>query len=263
MRDVFFVLSTGRCGTQALASWIEAGAAGRAVITHEPILREYQPRKRATDGDVNDELPEAAEEHLQWIESVTREQPYIECGHPVWSTIPHLLRRFAGRIHILHLVRHPIPTAFSWITHQAYAPPYAAHIPTKILIDPFDRAARHHEYRERWAALPPHEKALYYWLEVNDLGLHLAKTSDAPWLTVRFEDFVAGRESAQLAEFFGIDAPPAAAPPNVDRFRYISDIQWNPEHVHEHPEVVRVAQALGYDVDDYDSRAIAQRYIAK
>lgn len=246
MKDVCFVLSTGRCGTQSLAAWLSSTGDDDLVVTHEPLPVEYQSRRRNTR-DVNDDgLPEEVLAHLAAIEKLTQTQRYVECGFPSWSTIPYLLRRFAGRIRIVQMVRHPVPVALSWITHGAYCPPLLKHGSERILLSPFDRAARHRQYRDRWAMLSPHEKVLYYWLEVHGLGAELQRSSGVPWLTVRFEDFVSGHALERMADFIGVSAPTQQIPPNVDRHRFYSDLPWDRERLGEHPEVLALMERLGY-----------------
>src|SRR4051795_10208585 len=141
MSEALFVLSTGRCGTQWLASLFERGGGDRADVRHEPLGSDYAARQMLAAGDparLGSELAGPILAHIEEIERVLETSSYIECGHPAWSTVPYLIRRFPGRIRIVHLVRHPIPTAWSWVTQLAYCPPMAPHFPEKVLLSPFD-----------------------------------------------------------------------------------------------------------------------------
>src|SRR5438045_168084 len=170
MNDALFVVSTGRCGTQWLANIVARRFGDRAVVTHEPLEHDYPTRAMLAARDphrLDADLAEPLVAHIAFIEETLASKPYIECGHPSWSTIPYLVERFRGRVKVVHLVRHPVETAYSWLTQFAYCPPRVPHLAEKILVSPFDDGVRHPSYRERWPSMTPYEKALYYWLEVN------------------------------------------------------------------------------------------------
>ena len=59
------------------------------------------------------DLAAPIEEHVADIEAALANRGYIECGHPLWSTLPYLLDRFTGRARVVQLIRHPVPTAWS------------------------------------------------------------------------------------------------------------------------------------------------------
>ena len=259
-----FVLSTGRCGTQSLARVFSLAAGDRAVVEHEPLEGEYVPRKALAWSRQPDPAPEsiplAVAEHLDDIESILARQSYVECGHPSWSTIPYLLRHFAGRVRVIHLIRHPAAVAFSWVTHRAYRPPLESHFPERVLLTPFDAGVLHPEYQSRWNNLSPHEKALYYWLEVNAFGVALQRKAHVPWLTVRFEDFVTGAANHDLAQFLDLDEF-RGAPPHVDRHRFRSEVPWDEVGITEHPAVAALAERFGYDLDSIDRESLRDRYL--
>lgn len=264
MNCATFILSTGRCGTQWLADVLAAALRERAVVAHEPVGNDYAPREMLGAGDdparVDPELASFIDEHVDAIERILAERDYVECGHPLWSALPYLLRRFAGRARVVHLVRHPVPTALSWLTHTAYTEPFAKHTPVKVLLSPFDEGVHFTGYRERWDALTPYEKALFYWAEVNDFGLRLEAKAEAPWLRVKFEELVRGDALARVLAFVGVDASDAPLPGMVDQFRYITDAWADPRLIEQHPEVMRVARDLGYDPLAFDADKLRQRY---
>jgi len=253
-----FVLSTGRCGTQSLAGMLGAAAGDAALVQHEPI--EY-PQRLALGWPRREPVALPAEllEHLQSIEETLTGRNYIECGHPCWSTIPQLLRVFAGRVRIVHLVRNPVPVAHSWITHRAFRPPVVPQIPERVLLTPFDGGVRFPQYREGWSALPPHEKVLYYWLEVNALALELQSTVDVPWLTIRFEDFIRGEANDSLAQFLELESIDDV-PRLVDRHRHGTELTWDEARITQHPHVMKLAEHFGYDAGSFDALALRRRY---
>jgi hypothetical protein len=259
-----FVLSTGRCGTQWLAEVLGAALGGRAVVRHEPLGDDYAPREMLGAGDdpasVDPELAAFIDEHADEIEQTLATRDYVECGHPLWSTLPYLLRRFAGRARVVHLVRHPVPTAFSWLTHTAYTEPFGKHTPVKVLLSPFDEGVHFTSYRERWESLTPYEKALFYWLEINAFGLRLEAHASVPWLRIRFEDLARGDALVRLLDFAGAEVRDVPRPGMVDQFRYITDAWADPRLIEQHPDVMEVARVLGYDPLAFDAAKLRRRY---
>lgn len=267
MTEALFVLSTGRCGTQWLAEALRGVAGDRAVVAHEPLDNDYAPRKMLgvrTPEALDPALAEMVAEHLASIDDTLKERNYIECGHPLWSTLPFLLERFAGRVRVLHLVRHPVPTAISWVTESAYTAPLASHLREKVLLSPFDEGVRFPSYRELWPSLTPYEKALYYWTEVNALGLELEASSAAPWMRVRFEDLFSSSDAIEaIARFAGLDGSVAVSSSRaVDGFRYLTRVWSDPRLIARHPETVSIAERFGYDPLGFDEMKLRQRYHA-
>jgi hypothetical protein len=264
MRQATFVLSTGRCGTQWLADLLERSAGDAALVVHEPVEAPYSTRAMLA-AHRPEHLPATAREalsaHIASIERTLERCDYIECGHPLWSSLPYLLGHFAGRVRAIHLLRHPIPTAWSWLTHRAYCPPLAPHLPEKILVAAADEGLRFAHYRERWSTMTPFEKALFYWAEVHALGLELESRTSAPWLRVHSEALFAGNGLDVLHRFLGLDPNRCAyaADSPVDRFRYVVD-SGDPRQIERHPEFIELARTLGYDAMDFDVEKLSQRY---
>lgn len=262
MTSALFVLSTGRCGTQWLAGALAAALGDRAEVQHEPLGDDYAPREMLGAGAEPDpELAGFIDEHVRAIEQTLESRHYVECGHPLWSALPYLLRRFAGRARVIHLVRHPVPVAFSWLTMSAYTPPFVSYVPERVLLSPFDAGVQFPAFRERWPSMTPYEKALFYWAEVNALGLRLEREAGVPWLRVRFEDLVRGDALPRLVEFAGGDANNAVAPKGViDKFVYLTECWADPRLIERHPEVMAVALELGYDPLAFDVDMLRARY---
>jgi hypothetical protein len=250
-----FVLSTGRCGTQWLAHAF-AGVYGDCLrVEHEPLHDRYFPRQMLGWGDFAG-LPAGQAEpildHVTGIEKSLAAQPYFETGHPCWSSLPCLARRLAGRIRVVHLVRHPVPTAYSWISNGAYMPPILPHIPAKEFLSPFDRGVKFSEYRDRWHSLQPWEKCLYYWAEVNAFGLFQEQRLGVPWLRINYEHLFAPGPLARLAAFIGLPNRPALAEAigqRIDEHRFVTDQRMDPRQIRTHPRVIEVAESLGYEVN--------------
>jgi hypothetical protein len=260
MHQATFVLSTGRCGTQWLAEALGQVFAERLRVEHEPLHLGYRPRERLAQQTPLLEV----QRHLDAIEDTLAHRPYLECGHPCWSALPWIAQRLRGRVRVIHLVRHPVPTALSWLTHQAYQPPLLPHLPEKVLLSPFDAGVRFPEYRERWQVLTPFEKCLYYWLEVNAFALTLEAEGGLPWLRLRFEDLFAGDGLEPLLGFLALPQDrrlDALRGERIDRHQSVLAVPEGIATLVGHPEVVALAQALGYGMDGLDESALQQRYL--
>ena len=251
-----FVLSTGRCGTQWLAQHLGQACGAFATVTHEPLHEAYHSRQMLGAGDPRRLGPEIAAPILAHLDSVGRclqKQPYIECGYPCWSSIPWFAEQLGGRLRILHLTRHPVSTAMSWLTHGVYQAPLAAHLKERVLLSPFDDGVELIEYREQWARMSPFEKCLYWWTELHRFGLAQEQRLGLPWLRLRFEDLISGAAIAPLGNFLGMPVDKAleqARTQVVDQHRFVTLERPPPGVMRRHPRVVEMARALGYEADD-------------
>lgn len=268
MPTATFVLSTGRCGTQWLTEALANAMGERARVEHEPLHNRYHPR-RMLGAREPEALGEAAARpiltHVADIERELETRDYIETGHPCWSSLPWLARRLAGRIRIVHLVRHPVTTACSWVSHGAFVPPLLPHLPVKELISPEDAGAGFGEYREAWPTLGAFEKCLVYWAEVNAFGLRLERAAATPWLRVRYEDVFSGSGDGltRLLDFVG--APEGALAridrgEQVDQHRFALERWPEVERIARHPRIVELAEELGYEATDFSRAGLAARF---
>lgn len=266
MNFAAFILSTGRCGTQWLAKALADAYPDRLAVEHEPLHAGYEARKTlryTAAAHPAPQLPPQVVDHMARIEGRLATLPYVECGHPAWSTVPLLAARFHGRVKVVHLVRHPVPTCWSWLTLQAFQPPLLPHIAPRTLLTPFDDGIRFPEYRARWDTLVPFEKCLYYWCEVNAFALALQSRLDAPWLRLRHEDLFRGDGLDQLLGF--LQLPPRESILHrrgavIDDNRSVLADREDWRIIREHPRVVAIAQQLGYDVAAVDETALERRY---
>ena len=267
MPTATFVLSTGRCGTQWLAAKLAEVYGDLLAVEHEPLHGGYQPRRMLglkTPLALDPEGSNAIQDHLARVEGLLEAKSYVECGHPCWSTLPYLLERFAGRIRVVHLSRHPIPTALSWLTHSAYEPPFLPHLQEKVLLSPHDDGVMFPEYREPWATMSPFEKCLYYWAEVNAFGLDLEHRAGAPWLRLSFEELFTPAGIGRVLDFLSLPARPSMLDARLDvvdqhRFKVASNFPDLAVLAH-HPRFVEVATSLGYSVSWENIDQLKDRY---
>jgi hypothetical protein len=259
-------LSTGRCGTQ----WLTAGL--RALhpeleVEHEPIGPLYKPRRyfrRYGDPEALLEVPEVAE-HVARI--VHGHRPYVETGWPLFPALPLLAERLPGRLRIVHLTRHPVPSALSHLAHSSYADSPRDDAYTRwATLGPADPGVFQPSYAARWDRLSPYEKCLFWWTEVHLFALELARRLPGiPLHRVQSERLLAGEraELERLLEFMGLpwrDRWLEHAGRRVDRWHHHTDQPVDPLQVRRHPRTIEVASQLGYDVERLDLDALSARY---
>jgi hypothetical protein len=259
-------LSTGRCGTQ----WLTAGLRElhpELAVEHEPIGPLYKPRvyfRRYADPSALLEAPEVAR-HVEWMD--TLEQPYAETGWPLFPALPLLARRFPNRLRIVHLTRHPVPSALSHLAHSSYADSDRDDAYTRwATLGPSDRGVFQPEYAARWKRLSAYEKCLFWWTEVHRYGLEVGERLEGiPLIRVRSEELLGGERSAiaRLLEFMGLDWREewlARTSRVVDRWHHHTDAWADPLQILEHPLTVQTAVDLGYEVEQLDLAALEARY---
>jgi hypothetical protein len=257
-----FILSTGRCGTQWIAQTLKKFYSEVLEVAHEPLHDAYEPRSMlAVSAGLSATPPRSVREHADRLTDL--DKPYLEAGHPCWSSIPWLTRELGVRVRVVHLVRHPLPTSLSWLTHRAYEKPLMPHLNEKILLSPFDLGIAFDEYRSNWGRLTPIEKCLYYWTEVNAFALRIRCPAQS-WLTVSYENLFSGNGLMDLLDFLELSPNPevlAYRARCVDEYRYVtrSDQGW---HMIENiPQTIDIAGQLGYKMPDVDKVSLHRRYI--
>ena len=267
MNRATFVLSTGRCGTQWLAENLGAAYGDDVRVTHEPLHDGYHSRRMLgchTPSDLGAEHARPILDHVEDIERTLEARPYIECGHPCWSTLPYLVERLGDRAQVVHLTRHPVPTAFSWLTMSAYLPPFLPHLREKVLLSPFDEGVIHVEYRDRWTSMSAFEKCLFYWAEVHGLALRLEAEARVGWLRVSFEDLFFGPGLAQVLGFLALPGRSSirhALRSVVDAHRFaFAGGTADSRPLDPHPAIRDLARRLGYDPSSVDVDEMAVRY---
>ena len=259
-------LSTGRCGTQ----WLTAGLRQlhpEFEVEHEPIGPLYKPRqyfRRYADPEALLEVPEIAR-HVEWI--ARRPGPYAETGWPVFPALPLLARRFPDRLRIVHLTRHPVPTALSHLAHNSYAGSPRDDAYTQwATLGPSDAGVFQPEYAARWEGLSPYQRCLFWWTEVHRYGLEVSeRLKGIPLIRSRAEQLLSGERSAlaRLLRFMGLEWREEwleHASQIVDRWHHHTDAPVDPLQVLEHPLTVQTAFELGYDVAQLDVLALEARY---
>lgn len=273
MTSATFFLTTGRCGTQSLAHHLRQFYSDRAKVEHEPIRAGYRPKfhlRSQLDSTTLAASPRVAR-HIEEIEGTLESRDYIEVGWPSFAWAPFLYRRLNGRARFVHLVRNPVRVALSLTTHGFYQPEKVNNEYTDAAqLDPFTAGTRFRGYASRWKELTPYEKCLFQWLEINTFALEVGRAVKASqFRTFRFEDLVQSGDASGSAflEFLGLplrdEFISALQSHPVDAFGWVTDEIADWRLVFDHPDVVKVARNLGYDLRRLSERKLRRRYSPK
>lgn len=262
-------LSTGRCGTQWLTSGLRE-LHPELDAEHEPIGPMYMPRmyfRCYARPDAILSVP-AVRDHIARVEHATR--PYVETGWPIFAALPLLADRLSDRLRVVHLTRHPVPTALSHLAHNSYAGSARDDAYTQLAtLGPRDPNVFQPHYVHAWDRLSAYEKCLFWWTEVSLFGIELPhRRGEIPFMRIRSEDMFCAESPAlgQLLEFMELswdDRWHAHAQRPVDRWHHHTDREIDPRQVHRHPITVAVARMLGYDTSRLDLAALEMRYRGK
>jgi hypothetical protein len=265
-RSVVIFLSTGRCGTQWLTESLRERYPGRLAVEHEPLGPLYQPRRyfrSYADPCAILAVPEVR----RHIERIAAEGHYVETGWPVFAALPLLAERFPGRLRVVHLTRHPVPTALSHLAHSSYAGSARDDGYTRLAtLAPVDPNVFQPDYADRWHELSPYERCLFWWTEVNLFGLEFAEVYEKiPFMRATSEQLLAGDRDAleRLVDFMQLPWDEGWVEQTnvvVDRWHHHTDRAIDPLQVLDHPRTVSTASQLGYDVVGVDAAALEARY---
>jgi hypothetical protein len=250
-------LSTGRCGTQFVATYLDQAAGDRAVVVHEPIGPRYAPKKTLRAPDLDAVLPDypAVQRHFKKLErEIEGGDLHVETGWPLCTWVPWFLRRFGDEALVVHLVRDPVPFAHSLASHFFYSPEQPFELVTRMSeFHPTDPGVKHTGYSAIWDQLNPVEKSLFQWLEINTWAEELKAAWEEHFVTFRFEDLMPdpamliegmSERRPELADVFR-DRPPS--PGVVDQWPQTTRVQV--ETLRYMPEVAELAARYGYSMD--------------
>lgn len=263
---IVMVLSTGRCGTQWLASGLRE-LHPEVRVAHEPIGPLYAPRRHFREWDQPDRVlaEPAVARHLAALDA--RDGLYVETGWPAFAALPHMAARWGERLRVIHLTRHPVPTACSHLAHSSYAGSGREDAFTQLAtLGPEDPHVFQAGYGARWRSMSGYERCLYWITEVSLFGLEFPeKAPIIPFMRLRSEDLLAG-EVEPLLRFIGLEPAPGWAERvrhTVDRWHHHTDETVEPERIAEHPLALAAAERLGYDPTAFDREALHARYAGK
>jgi hypothetical protein len=259
-------LSTGRCGTQWLTESLCETYGRDLSVEHEAIGPLYRPRRYFRRWDDPEAILGEAEVRDHFAR-IAGEGQYAETGWPLFAALPLLAERLPDRLRVVHLTRHPVPTALSHLAHSSYAGSPRDDAYTRLAtLGPADPNVFQQHYAGSWDELTPYEKCLFWWTEVNLFGLEFPERApDVPFLRLRSEDMLSGAGDTleRLVDFMGLpwdDRWHDRTQHVVDRWHHHTDRDVDPFLVRDHPATIDTARRLGYDVEDVDLDALEARY---
>ena len=218
--SAYFVLSTGRCGTQWLTELLRQQWP-QARVEHEPLHFQYRPDLNAATLPLQHNA-ELIQQHLQQIQQqLDTGRPYIETGFPCWRHLHWFRQQLTGPVKILHLHREPLSTVRSLLKLNAFVPPLFDYIPLKNFYLPDASQDQLKMVQALWPTLQPAEKNLCYWLELQAYAWQLQQDWPASdWLTLSFNALFSNEGLTKIQQFFAVPATDAAAviPAAVDQY---------------------------------------------
>lgn len=263
------VISTGRCGTQWLAKTLGDLYGDAARVAHEPLGPYYKPRAFFRSyGDLTAMTKERQiAAHLDEVEATLETHDYIETGWPLFPAVPLFIDRFPGRVRIVHLTRHPVPTSISHMVHQCYGGSPRDDDYTRLAtLDPFCPGVLQSDHRDAWESLSPYERCLFWWTEVHLWAEEIRDLyPDVPLLRLKSEAMLAGDERSlkgllELLRLPYSNEVAARTRRPVDRWNHQTELEFDWRKVFEHRTTLDVAARLGYLIDDVDEAALERRY---
>jgi hypothetical protein len=264
MNPVTLFLSTGRCGTQWLADALGEVYADEATVMHEPLGPRYMSSVCLRSKKSQDALRRTGEfqRHLARIREALEEGAYIETGWTVYGAVPVFQAEFGSALRLVHLVRHPVRVAASYMTHHYYCGDRDDGYTKWAALRPTDNVVQK-EYVARWGEMTPFEKALFQWTEVNLYAESLR--GRGPFHAVRYEELFAAETVPLegLVRFCGLPYRPELAArrtERIDKFRRKTDAELPWEKVRDHRETLQLMQQYGYSLNEIRPDGMRRRY---
>jgi hypothetical protein len=265
---LLFVVSTGRCGTQWLAHALRETYADLALVRHDPIGARYNLGHYLRRWDAAGEAaasPDAAAE-IELMRSTTATRAYIDTGWASAALLPWLFSEFPGRVRVLHLVRHPVPTAISMVSLDMYAPERRRDEWAELAtLNPGSPGVAQPGYAERWAEMTAYERCLFWWGEINSYAAELhQRYPEVPFQVARTEDMFDPASPAlrEITAFTGLPwrgALGEARDRRVDSWRFEPDEAINWRQVEHHPLVMRLMAVHGYGLEEISEARLGGR----
>ena len=244
--SAWFILSTGRCGTQWLAHRLTKILPKRYWVTHEPLLHDYAPMENSPSLPLTVNADKILAHLTEIRDHVNHGGEYIECGYQNWRHLAWYRDILQIDVKIIHLHRNPISTACLWLQKGAFLRQSEME-----LFSPFSAEARLTEYRSKWHKLSPLEKNLYFWAEVQAQARAYKKDWSAEnWFDLPYNQLLNTRRLQKLGQFLNCEVN--LHPSNLmvdDKFMELEEIPIDDSVLDSHPAILSLAEELGYQVN--------------
>lgn len=246
--SAIFILSSGRCGTQWLAKQLHNVLVNHYWVTHEPLHFDYAPNKNSPSKPLDYNRNKIQAHATQIQNHLSRGGHYIECGFPCWRHLDWYREILQTDVKVIHLHRHPVDTARSWLKQNAFVMPLLPHLPEKSLFHPLAPEANLPDYVNRWEQMSPFERNLYYWAEVQLQAENYNRSWDSKnWLEIRFDQLFEVETFNRLKNF--LDFPLNSDNVNFSRedaFPGIEQALFDTTLINRHSAIQEMSQRLGY-----------------
>lgn len=263
------VLNAGRSGSSFLAWLLEANYPGERLVLHEGIpVQVSKPRvhNRAYDpaslqSALND--PALAPYLADWQKKLATTD-IIETGWTAFHLAPVLHHHLGDRLRLVILHRDPVSFAFSRANMGNYHP--QSFYDDAHEVSPFDPRSIAPEFRDRWSAMNPFEKCLFWWFVVyrESFEFH-EKNPSIPCLVLNSADLFSFRRAPELLRFLGLDETrlrhrevPKNELPHFAKETFPVRDEWRAWN--RHPEILALAESLGHRFDSADIEKQSTKY---
>ncbi|MDJ0633126.1 MAG: tetratricopeptide repeat protein, partial [Xenococcaceae cyanobacterium MO_188.B29] len=271
MQKAIFFISTGRCGTQWLATTLSKLYSDLAVVTHEPIKAQYQPNNFFRALDRFEELQNipAVRQHLHQLENIPPDKLYIETGWTSFAAIPLFINLFKDKIKLVNVVRHPVNMACSMVTHNFYQPEIRNDEFTRLAqLDPYTPGIVQTNYQDIWNQMTPYEKCLFFWNEIHLYAQEIHQNyPEIPYLQIRMEDLLNPQSKTinNLLDF--LDLPfrkeiKEQFKHHVDHYQLKTKLNLDWKQVFKHDQTISLTQHFGYDFTQIAKQDLDKRYLS-
>jgi len=261
--NICVTITTGRSGSTYLSNVFESAFGAGHGVLHESLhpgkAKPAFHHRRFDGGAIED--PEVAV-HLDTLKALAEFGPVVDFGWILGSLAPACRSAFGQRLRVLAITNHPVAVAASFAVRGHYFrnknPAWA--------ISPLHERVVFPQYGDRWSAMTPFEKGLYRWLEITLFGLDFKERfPEVPCLTFRSDEiFNNAINLRRIAEFVGFSgAEPRheagrneATDNHVERWPI--GREW--KRVFDMPDVVSLAESMGFDMSEAEIRRIVSKY---
>jgi hypothetical protein len=257
MNPITLAISTGRCGTTFLEKTFKLNfGSDKNWISHEYLKQDITKvgiYHRCYSGGCLEEMGNVRIQELvnTWLE-ISKSGPVVDFGWTMRVLIPYLYEKIGSQLRVLFIHRHPIEVAASFKLIGSYS----VYNSPQWAISPWHDRALYPQFKDRWPSMTPFEKCLYLWLEVNSFGLEVPKRfPNLQFLQIRSDElFRRDTILDDIVRFTGFQHNGLSLKrSNEKNRRDLFSLERRPiknewVHYNRHPEVISLAEELGYNM---------------
>ena len=270
-RTVTFFVTTARSGTQWLTAALRE-AYGDALVSGTSRSATAIARRRRCATPTRSGRWRASRRSRRIsrrsAQASAPERPYVEVGFPAYALAPVLREEFGEALRLVQLTRPPgARRELAGVARLVPARP-ARRPRRRRGAGAVDTGVSLPAYGARWPSMTAFEKALYYWFQVHDYAREVEADGAAGAIRAVRLRAAPGRCRARAPPFARAPRPrrPAGlargclrrASSTASPARTAEPIE--PWRIAAHPEIVALAEALGYGIAEVDAGELERRY---